>query len=513
MLAENPSGLLISIGAPEWTYIALDIAPFALLGCLVWLAYSWRKRFQPAMFITGLLGFGIHAGIVAAALVLLNQSSISAVTSFLRSHRDLGIWEDVGLVKFVEQIGVLPFLSYSQYIESTERDNFLNYVPKAPPPTKEEMAKSVGKYVDTGKLSAGQLPNIMIIHAESTFDLNDVLNLKSPVSSDLFYTYPKVKDDPKVNFRGALLANIIGGGSWVSEFEVLHGIDSRLFGVAGHYTHASLSIYSRNALPRYLAKRGYETSAYYPIGAKFYNAEKAFRLYGFQNFQSNVGTGDDDTTIMAGALKDIGKGGPFMKFVELLENHAPHWCDESKAQSYENVEVVGDPTENHKCALKEYVRRLRTTEKAVKMAQDYLESEQARTGRPYVIAIYGDHQPYSFTGGGERRSNMGLDFDAFRKDLTKRKAILEFISSKENPFTCCWNEVVPIAMVPSMLSAYVASSPSELYLPENFYQLDHCGSDWIGHLSGTTYYGRWIEESQKVCASYDTIVEIGRAHV
>jgi hypothetical protein len=506
MLMADPSGLLTAVRAPHWAFIALDIAPYVLLPCLIWLIYWALRRTSPLRIIAGMLGLGVRAAIIATALYFVNQVSIRAVRSFLAAHEDIGVWEDVGLVKFAETVGILPFLSYSQYIESAEGESFLTYKPKRSPPPRAEIMKSAAKYIDFGKLSDTQLPNIFIIHAESTYDLNDVLNLKSPVSSSLFYTYPGI-EDPKVQYRGAMLANIVGGGSWVSEYEVLHGIDSRLFGVAGHYTHASLSIYSRNPLPKYLADRGYENFAYYPTTGKFYNGEQAYRRYGFQNFQGDIGHSDDDRLIMAAAVapSEAGKAGPFMKFVQLLENHAPHWCNDEKAQSYENVELAGNPSEGQKCVVKEYVRRLRDTEQAVKIARDYLEAEQAKTGRPYVIAVYGDHQPFSITGGGYKVYNMGLNFDEFRKDATKRKTVLEFISSKENPIRCCQNEVVPITMVPSLLSAYVAKSPNELYLPENFYQMDHCGSDWIGHLTGSSFYGRG-ETPPSACPEYESLL-------
>ena len=103
------------------------------------------------------------------------------------------------------------------------------------------------------------LPNIIVVQAESTFDPNDTFTLVAPVSNSLFYSVQGPRpNDPKVHFRGPALANVIGGGSWVSEFEVLTGMDSRLFGIAGRYTHVSLSALSRHTFPRYLRDRGYE---------------------------------------------------------------------------------------------------------------------------------------------------------------------------------------------------------------------------------------------------------------
>src|SRR4029078_580259 len=153
-----------------------------------------------------------------------------------------------------------------------------------------------------------------------------------------------------------------------------------------------------------------------------------------------------------------------------------------------------------------YLWRARSSEKAIALARAYLVKEQARTGRPYVIAIYGDHQPYTFTGGGESWS-LGLDFSAHRKDESKRRTSLEFISSKENPFTDHKRAPVPLTLVPTMVSAYVANSPQTLYLPENYYQIDHCGSDWIGYLVGRLFYDEAeTGVSQGNCDKYESLI-------
>ena len=70
--------------------------------------------------------------------------------------------------------------------------------------------------------------------------------------------------------------NTIGGGSWVSEFEVLTGVDSRIFGYQGFYTHYYIAPKVKNSFSEYLANKGYNTAAFYPIEGSFYNADKAF---------------------------------------------------------------------------------------------------------------------------------------------------------------------------------------------------------------------------------------------
>lgn len=516
MLAANPSGLLMAVGAPHWSYLSLYLFPIAVAAGLAWSVRARIRAFGLAHVLRGALSLGFRLLTVAALLPLLNASVVGAVSRYLNSHmQELAIWEPEGMVNFPEKVGILGFLSYSQYIEAGDRDHFLAYSPQAAAPPPADIEASVEKYVRVANLKPGPLPNIVIVHAESTFDPNDVLDLVSPVTNPLFYTHPGSPEDPMVQFRGPGLANTIGGGSWISEFEVMLGIDSRLFGVAGRFTHASLSQFSRHTFPRYLAERGYEVSTFQPTDGSFYNAEAAYRNYGFAHFFDGryLDSVSDDLTIMTEALsREVGDpAAPFMKFVILAENHSPHWCDPTKSSAYEDVRLVGKPSDDQACAVKEYVRRAHSTERAVAFAQSYLEAEKKRTGRDYVLAVYGDHQPYSFTGGGSLEHNMGLNFDAFRIDKTKRRTVLQMISSKPNPLKCCGDEAVPLTLLPALVSSYVAGSAAELYLPESFYQLDHCGSDWIGGLVGTTFYGRDVTNHETRCDRFDALVAAYKA--
>ena len=61
-----------------------------------------------------------------------------------------------------------------------------------------------------------------------------------------------------------------------------------------------------------------------------------------------------------------------------------------------------------------------------------------------------------------------------------RRVPLVIFSSKPDPFACCSGEDVPLTISPTLMSAYTASSVSEIYLPENLYARDVCGPDWMG---------------------------------
>lgn len=515
--ANNPSGNLLVFGAPAWAYKAVVYGLYATTALAVIIALATAWYFGPLRNLQVAGRFSIRAAVVAGSLYILNGSVITAVRDYQAAHREIPVWDGGGLASFSRSAGILGFLTYSVYIERGDRNSFLTYTPAQLPPSSAQIKESVDKYVNVAALD-GILPNIMIIHAESTFDPNDVLNLAAPVTNSLFYANQGPAQNQHVHFRGPAFVNTIGGGSWISEFEAANGIDSRLFGVAGRYTHYSLAPFANRTFGHYLRNRGYELSVYQNQDSAFYNAEKAYRAYGFNYMydRSHIGLDETfnyvtDTDIMKNALAipPIDASAPFLKFVILLENHSPHACKSWAADQYEDIRFAGGASEGQTCALKEYVRRTRSTEQAIAMAQYFLEAEQSRTGRPFVIAVYGDHQPFTFTGTGGMKWSLGLDFNAFRRDASMRKTILEFISSKQDPMKWPKDEAIPLTLISTILSSYVASSATEMYLPENFYKLDHCGSDWIGYLAGTNmgYDGGLPSELLKGrCKSYETLL-------
>ena len=490
---SNPTGLLLSLGAPLWGYAVFYILTFLAAAIPLVLLGRWIRNTGLRRSISFIPIFAVRALVGVSALVLVDGAVARAVEKYRENYENqLGIWEDVGLAAFSRSTGLVPFLLYSRYLEQTDRNYFFGFRSSEPPPSKTEIAQSLAKFLNVENIGKGPDPNIIIVHAESTFDPNDVFELAKPIKNNLFYSAPSGIPPDDLQLHGPLLVNTIGGGSWISEFEVLLGLDSRLFGTAGQYTHASLAPYSKRTFLRLLRSKGYVVNAYTIEDGSFYNGKRAYLDYGFQRYYdfSDLGFTPIDKEIMARALavSDQNRSAPYLKFVLLHENHAPHRCDpNNKSDSFE---FKGDATSAQNCALTEYARRAKSTEAAVEMAREYLQAEERRSGRPYVLAVYGDHQPHTFTSTGGEKYSMGLDVSAFRKDLTMRKTIFKLYSSKDRLVRCCWQKPIPITLIPSLLSAYVAQSPDQIYLSENFVQYDLCGSDWVGGLIASSYYHR-----------------------
>ena len=479
IFAANPTGLWHALNWPVWTF--LPAAAFVVLVALaagVAIAVSVRRRFRadaPVAHRRQAL-FSTVLGIIGLTYFTASLPRIVAESSIDKAAN----WRPEGLAEYSRQIGTVPFLLYSSYLE---RQNFgLFYSePDGVPPSRTEIMAAVRRHVQiTGPPPA--LPNIVVLFAESTFDPNRAFVLTRPVKSRLF------EWQPDTHAMGGLFMNAVGGGSWISEFETIVGVDSRLFGYAGHYTHSTLSPFVRKSIFRYLEDKGYTTTAHYPWNGNFYNARRGYANYGVRQFfeVSDLSLQEFSTTdpLIVTSVIDRLKTtpAPFFGYVILEENHSPHTCKHfSLQQDLATTFVVPAPFAMN-CELNEYVRRLGSTEQAVTAMTEYLQEVQRTTGRPYVLLTFGDHQPHTFTSSGAPRWSS-YDFQAQRTSASTRETFFHFESSAVDVIDCCEGALPPATLLPTLLSAYTASGLDDLYLPESFYLYEHCGSDMLKRTS------------------------------
>lgn len=501
---QSPLDFLIAFGVSSWIRDAAFYAAaiFAFVLSLVLGTILWRLPLH------GWLRVAVRSTVVAVSFIFAYTAVVGAVKDY-RVRAEVPIWNGEGLVQLSNDTGILAFLAFTNSFESTARVEYFTKRPPNGPEVSEGVTASLKKWINASALN-DKLPNIVVVHAESTFDVNDVLKLTKTVSSPIFYTsYP---EDPTAQFRSPALANTMGGGSWVSEFEVINGVDTRLFGVLGRYTHYSLSGYTNKNFVRYLNSKGYHASVYANVSGDFFNYGAGYQNYGYSEFwgpnELKISEGTD-VEIMRKALaaESSPSGSPFYKHVLLTENHSPHPCLEKYDDDIAAVSLAGNPSPAQNCAVRTYLTRLKSTEKAVQIAHDFLKDEESRTGRPYVLLVYGDHQPWQFVGRTTNEWTLGLSFDDFRKDESRRHIPLVVFSSKPDPFACCSGEIVPLTISPTLMSAYTASSMEDIYLPENLYARDVCGPDWIGDLVGdAAYYDTTTSDLSRRCAQFDSIL-------
>ena len=244
--SRDPNLLLEMLGIGSWIgwsfFFALAIA---LAVCAVRLAGSLRPVTFPSMM-----------AIIATVVLTINVASVYSDKIYQQIKNPAPgappLWSSVQLVDLVNTVGFIPFLVYTWKLEHESASMFFSTAADQRDIPEVALTQTYEKHFNRPDAT---LPNIVLIHLESIFNPNLAFELNKKVKSGLF------EANPYTRLVAPMRVNIVGGGSWVSEFESITGLDSRLFGYSGYYTHVSIGPYIDGALPNYLKGKGYATSA------------------------------------------------------------------------------------------------------------------------------------------------------------------------------------------------------------------------------------------------------------
>jgi hypothetical protein len=469
----NPAGLWNALGLPQWTRLVVTVVMLAAATIWLWIAFATARRFAAnrdwRMHVTDTIGRAVAIVVV----ILLIQVRLQAV--YANAAMDNSTWQLEGVTALASRIGILPFLAYSHHLESQSTGDIYRTDVMASAPSREEVRSAVLRYMNftTDPQAPALSPNILVVLAESTFDPGAIFQLQGKWNDGLF------RVDADTAASGLLRVNAMGGGTWITEFETIVGFDSRLFGYSGMYTHASLSPFVERSIATYMREHGYRTWAFFPHGGDFYNARHAYENYGFENVLDSFDLGrgswmeaDRDVAASVQAALGPAPAAPFFGYALLIENHSPHDCVPPGTAGFPvHFSATADFTPN--CALHEYLRRLGSTTAAVQSLIAYLAALETQTGRPYVLLVFGDHQPHTFSSTG----GFQYDYSAFRKVPDTRMTFFHIWSSlPHNPLRCC-ESAPPATVLPTLLSRFVTNAPDDIYLGINLWLHARCGSD------------------------------------
>jgi phosphoglycerol transferase MdoB-like AlkP superfamily enzyme len=499
----NPAGLWDALALPHWTRHAATLAlAVALLGWIIAglvaaarFVVSCRKRTSSRDPLLRLAAVCVVA--------ILGLSRLEAL--YADAALDYSTWQLEGVAALADKMGTLPFLGYSYDLESQSTGDIYLDNADVMPPSPAEVRKAVLKYMDftAGTARSRVQPNIMVVLAESTFDPGATFRIQGEWNDTIF------RPGDRTAATGLLRVNAMGGGTWITEFETIVGLDSRLFGYSGMYTHASLSPFVDRSIAFYMRQHGYRTSAFFPHGGDFYNARNAYANYGFETIldSKDLGRGawmETDTQVAESVRTALGPApqAPFFSYVLFIENHSPHDCGAGDSRDFA-VRFTDTEEFNPNCALHEYLRRLDSTTSAVQSLQDYLADIEALTGRPYVLLVFGDHQPHTFASTG----GFQYDYGALRKIADPRMTFFHILASVPgNKLRCC-SVTPPATMLPTLLSGYVASSADDVYLGVNLWLHDRCGTDAVrrdfGNFMSQLAPGAIAERTDACRAAYE----------
>jgi phosphoglycerol transferase MdoB-like AlkP superfamily enzyme len=483
----DPKSLLNALGVNPNAYI---LAMAALLAGSAGLLsfYMFRKHSSLGGGRSWLRGGVLH--VLAICIVAFwAQYSLMRYGEYwiATAQQDPKLWQSAwptGQPDLSRKIGVLEYIAFSS---SAGNEHVAASPKEANAPSEYEIESAASRFVNISS-APKLLPNIVMMHLESTFDPNVAFRLAKPVELPLWSRLPETRA------LGLLHVNIIGGGSWVTEFEVITGVDSRVFGYQGFYTHYYIAPEVKYSLPRYLSKKGYVTKVFYTVAGAFYNADKAFKFYGFDDFIDGKALKlafnwneirDTDLVKRIDEQKAFENAGPFFYYIVTLENHGPHPCVNFTDVSNFLTTFAGEVGFKANCQLNEYLKRAGSTSAAFLFVLEKLKAIEALTGRPYVLLGYGDHQPWDFTSGiysvaGGTALEEGYNsLSSVRTSADPKLTVFHLLASDQAVIRKQFSVPPPATLLPTLLSAFVASSYEDLYLPLNFFAYQSCGTDLL----------------------------------
>src|SRR5262249_5474977 len=274
MVIADPSVLVNALGIRDSFYrmvfIAVGLIGFALAVSIfyrIW-CYSFPDRLKLSRSCgqTRTQSFLLNAVALVFILIAL-LTCLGRYGRFVHAHlttqaSNLGLvlWLPSSQVTLSRELGVLEYMAFS-FAANEKADIFLEH---GPGPTVRELRLAAAEFVNSPvHHSKALLPNIVFFHAESTFDPALAFKLSAPVKLPIW------SKQRETRVLSPLRVNIIGGGSWVTEFEVITGVDSRIFGYHGFYTHFHIAPKVKNTFVEYLVRKGYKTAAFYPVEGSF----------------------------------------------------------------------------------------------------------------------------------------------------------------------------------------------------------------------------------------------------
>ncbi len=86
---------------------------------------------------------------------------------------------------------------------------------------------------------------------------------------------------------------------------------------------------------------------------------------------------------------------PFFSYVILLENHGPHDCRKNSLNP-DQYRLLNDSDFRKNCEVDEYLARAKSSEVAIKNLESELRKIEHEQHRPFLMVIFGDHQPWTF---------------------------------------------------------------------------------------------------------------------
>ena len=265
-------------------------------------------------------------------------------------------------------------------------------------------------------------PNVIFLQLESFLDASEFINLTftenpTPIFSSLKEKYP----------HGHLYVPTVGTGTVNTEFEVLTGINIKLFGTAEYPYQTVLRSTSCESLAFNLKENGYTAHGVHNYNGAFYNRNEVYANLGFdsftpgeymQNLEYTPRGWEKDAIIADYIMKclDSTESEDFV-FGVTVQAHGRYPTKKPKGQL--QIDLTGAESKEEYWTYRYYADQLRQTDALI---GDLIARIEER-GEPTIIVMYGDHIPnIEYLGAddlatGDTYQTEYIIWDNFRHDV------------------------------------------------------------------------------------------------
>ena len=239
-----------------------------------------------------------------------------------------------------------------------------------------------------------QKPDIIILQLESFIDIGRVSGINTDIES-----IPNFKAFEEEFPSGWLTVPAIGAGTANTEFEIITGMKSKVFG-AGEYPYKTVLTETPCESMAQVLKRRYHygTHAIHNNKARFYSRNESYASLGFDSFTSLEYMNDVNYT-QTGWAKDDCLPDQIIKALDSdeqqdfilcisVQGHGRYPKDELKCEEHVKVTLdSGDPELTNQFGY--FVNQCYEMDEMIMDLKTRLDERE----KPYVLVMYGDHIP------------------------------------------------------------------------------------------------------------------------
>lgn len=292
-----------------------------------------------------------------------------------------------------------------------------------------------------------QKPDVVLFLQEST--INPQL---FDISSD---NVPRYEMFAKAN-NHLMRVQTFGGGTWLSEFSVLTGLNTNDFSYRKNSVYYVVAPHIQTNLFKEFNDNGYFTVVLSPMSYGNYNAGPAYSSFGMQQFlmpqdlgypaNKNKNLWKISTQDMLDNVKKILEkytDKPLFIFVLSMNEHGPY------DENYDDIHQIGKYSNNPAFIgqFNDYLTRIDALNTATQDFKTYIQKRD----NPTLFVYFGDHQP-----------SLGWNGN-YRTTIEQANYLTQFSLSANYPIEIETNDLTDISLLSGLLLEKTGLQPSAFY--------------------------------------------------